>query len=46
MRIKSVIDKRAYLGVVVSGPFAEPDGLRADAPILVAVTVRGGLLMP
>lgn len=46
VRIKSVIDKRAYLGVVVSGPFAEPDGLRADAPILVAVTVRGGLLMP
>jgi hypothetical protein len=29
VRIKST-DKRSYLGVVVSGPFAEPDGLRAD----------------
>jgi hypothetical protein len=39
-------DGRVYLGVVVAGPFAEPDGLRADAPILVAVTVRGALLLP
>jgi len=46
VRIKSVGDGRSYLGVVVEGPFAEPDGLRADAPILVAVTVRGGLLLP
>lgn len=45
VRIKSD-DGRAYLGVVVAGPFAEPDGLRADAPILVAVTVRGALLLP
>lgn len=45
VRIKSD-DDRVYLGVVVGGPFAEPDGLRADAPILVAVTVRGGLLLP
>ena len=46
VRIKSVADGRSYLGVVVQGPFAEPDGLRADAPILVAVSVRGGILMP
>src|SRR5579859_2002815 len=45
VRIKSN-DGRIYLGVVVGGPFAEPDGLRADAPILVAVTVRGALLLP
>jgi hypothetical protein len=46
VRIKSVTDKRSYLGIVIEGPFAEPDGLRADAPVLVSVTVRGGLLMP
>ena len=46
VRIKSARDKRAYLGAVVAGPFAEPDGLRADAPVLVAVTVRGGILLP
>jgi uncharacterized protein len=46
VRIKSVRDDRAYLGVVVAGPFAEPDGLRADSPVLVAVTVRGGILLP
>lgn len=47
VRIKSHGDDRSYLGVVVEGPFAEPDGLRADAPILVSVTVRGaGILMP
>src|SRR5438105_15166856 len=46
VRIKSGRDGRVYLGVVVAGPFAEPDGLRADAPVLVAVTVRGGILLP
>lgn len=46
VRIKSQGDGRTYLGVVVGGPFAEPDGMRADAPILVAVTVRGGILLP
>lgn len=46
VRIQSLSDNRSYLGAVVKGPFAEPDGLRADAPILVSVTVKGGLLMP
>lgn len=32
---------RDYLGVVVAGPFAEPDGLRADASLVVSTTVSG-----
>lgn len=39
-------DGRVYLAAVVQGPFAEPDGLRADAPIVVTTTVRGGMFMP
>jgi hypothetical protein len=39
-------DGRQYLGAVVQGPFAEPDGLRADAPIIVTPTVRGAIFMP
>jgi hypothetical protein len=46
VRIKSFADGRSYLGVVVKGPFAEPDGLRADATIVVTATVRGGIFMP
>lgn len=46
VRIPSVPDGREYLGVVVKGPFAEPDGLRADAPLVVTTTVRGGIFMP
>ncbi len=41
VRIHSRHDKRSYMGVVVAGPFAEPDGLRSDAPIVVTATVRG-----
>src|SRR5579863_6027077 len=39
-------DQRRYLGIVTSGPFAEPDGLRADANVIVTTSVRGGILMP
>jgi uncharacterized protein len=39
-------DGRQYLATVVQGPFAEPDGLRADAPIVVTTTVRGAMFMP
>ncbi len=39
-------DGRQYLGIVVQGPFAEPDGLRADAPIVVTTTVRGAMFLP
>jgi hypothetical protein len=38
--------ERTYLGVVTQGPFAEPDGLRADSPVLVTVTIRGVLTPP
>ncbi|MFN8463960.1 MAG: ATP-binding protein [Caldilineaceae bacterium] len=39
-------DGRQYLGAVVQGPFAEPDGLRADSPIVVTTTVRGPVFIP
>src|SRR6266702_1063382 len=41
--IRSVHDNRKYLGIVVKGPFAEPDGLRGDAPIMITTAVRGGI---
>jgi hypothetical protein len=46
VRIRSLPDNRYYLGVVVKGPFAEPDGIRGDAPIVVTTTVKGGIFMP
>jgi hypothetical protein len=46
VRIVSREDKRVYLGVVVGGPFALPDGLRADAPPIVATAIRGGFFLP
>jgi DNA helicase HerA-like ATPase len=49
VRIKSGIkstDPRSYLGVVVSGPFAEPFALRADSPMLKTVAVQGVPMMP
>lgn len=46
VRIDSVLDGRRYLGIVVAGPFAEPDGLRADSPAVVTTSVRGGIFMP
>lgn len=46
VRIKSLEDGRVYLGVVVRGPFALPDGLRPDAAPVVATAVRGGHFMP
>lgn len=46
VRVESIADSRTYLGAVTEGPFAEPDGLRADATPMVISTVQGGLLMP
>jgi DNA helicase HerA-like ATPase len=50
VRINSMDDKgnveHSYLGVVSAGPFAEPDGLRADSPIVVATTVQGKIFLP
>ncbi len=43
---KSSGHKRTYLGVVIKGPFAEPDGLRADAPLVVTTTVKGMVFTP
>jgi uncharacterized protein len=46
VRIVSQPDGREYLGIVVAGPFAEPDGLRADTPALVTTAVQGATFMP
>lgn len=46
VRIESRGDKRTYLGVVSAGPFAEPDGLKGDSPILTAVATHGGDYLP
>lgn len=45
VRIESRRDGRTYLGIVQEGPFAEPDGLRGDAPLVVTVQARSGRLM-
>jgi DNA helicase HerA-like ATPase len=45
LRIKSQ-DGRSYLGIVTEGPFAEPDAIRGDSPIVVTTTVKGGIFMP
>ncbi len=41
VRIRSKGDNREYIGIVTAGPFAEPDGLRADTPMVITTTVRG-----
>ncbi len=46
VRIKSIGDGRSYLGAVVKGPFAEPDGLRGDSAVVVTATAHGAILMP
>jgi DNA helicase HerA-like ATPase len=46
VRILSKRDGRRYLGVVSAGPFAEPDGLKGDSPLLTAVATHGGGYLP
>jgi DNA helicase HerA-like ATPase len=46
VRIVSRGDGKRYLGVVSAGPFAEPDSLRADSAVLVAVATRGAEYLP
>ena len=46
VRILSKRDGRRYLGVVSAGPFAEPDGLKGDSPMLQAVATHGGTYLP
>ncbi|WP_083681350.1 ATP-binding protein [Archangium sp. Cb G35] len=41
VRVKSKEDKRKYLGLVVRGPFAEPDAVSASSTIAVGVVVQG-----
>ena len=46
LRIESRKDGRTYLGIVVAGPFAEPDSLKGDSTLLVTVLTRGGVYLP
>lgn len=52
VRIRSKADgpsgrpARSYLGVVSAGPYAEPDGLTGDSPLLVATTTHGAAYLP
>lgn len=46
MRITSRPDGRNYLGMVVAGPFTEPDSLKGDSNLLITVATRGGQYQP
>ncbi len=39
-------DGRVYRGIVVAGPFHEPDGIRGDSPMIVTTSINGALFMP
>ncbi len=39
-------DGRTYRAIVVAGPFHEPDGIRADAPMMISTTINGAIFMP
>ncbi|MET0406589.1 MAG: ATP-binding protein, partial [Cystobacter sp.] len=41
VRVKSLEDKHSYLGVIVRGPFSEPDAVAANSTIAVGVVVQG-----
>lgn len=45
LRIKSR-DGKGYIAIVSAGPFAEPDSLRGDSPMLVTVATHGGIYLP
>ncbi|HVC81049.1 MAG TPA: helicase HerA-like domain-containing protein, partial [Chloroflexota bacterium] len=40
VRVKSRDDRR-YLGMVTAGPFAEPDSIRGDSPMIITISTRG-----
>ncbi|MBX9581442.1 MAG: ATP-binding protein [Gemmataceae bacterium] len=46
VRIRCKRSEKTYLGVVSAGPYAEPDGLKGDSPLLVAVSTHGGGYLP
>lgn len=39
-------DGKFYRGIVVAGPFHDPDGLKADAPVLISTTINGAIFLP
>ena len=39
-------DGRIYRGIVVAGPFHEPDGIRADSSMMITTTIHGTIFMP
>ena len=39
-------DGRIYRGIVIAGPFHDPDGIRADAHMMIATTVNVAIFMP
>ena len=39
-------DGKIYRGIVVAGPFHDPDGLKADAPVLISTTINGAIFLP
>ena len=39
-------DGRIYQGIVVSGPFFEPDGIRGDSAVIVTTAANGMMFMP
>ncbi|MES1224406.1 MAG: helicase HerA-like domain-containing protein, partial [Bacteroidota bacterium] len=39
-------DGKVYRGIVVAGPFHDPDGIRADSPILISTTINGAIFLP
>jgi hypothetical protein len=41
VRVKSRDDKRSYLGVVVKGPFSEPDAVPPNSSMAIGVVVQG-----
>lgn len=46
LKVVSWPDRREYIASVTAGPFCEPDGMRADAPALVASAVNRVRVMP
>jgi len=39
-------DGRIYRGIVIAGPFHEPDGIRGDSPMIVTTAINGALFLP
>src|SRR5688500_1446840 len=39
-------DGKIYRGIVVAGPFHDPDGLRADSSILISTSINGAIFLP